>query len=81
MTMPLTNEQITALLSEPSRQDFFEFINDMKRRKSWKSREFASELKKNFPDVDEGPLHNGQHLEMSGNHDPTWLVSGNEKII
>ena len=33
------------------------------------------------PDVDEGPLHNGQHLEMSGNHDPTWLVSGNEKII
>ena len=33
------------------------------------------------PDVDEGPLHNSQHLEMSGNHDPTWLVSGNEKII
>lgn len=29
------------------------------------------------PDVDEGPLHDSQHLEMSGNHDPTGLVSEN----
>ncbi len=33
------------------------------------------------PDVDERPFHDGQHLEMSGNHHPTWLVSKNGKIV
>ena len=33
------------------------------------------------PDVDEGPLHDGQHLEVSGNHDPTRLVSENLRKI
>ena len=33
------------------------------------------------PDVDERPLHNGQHLEMGGYHHTAWLVSENRKIV
>ena len=33
------------------------------------------------PDVNERPLHDGQHLEMSGYHYPAWLVSENRKIV
>ena len=32
-------------------------------------------------DVDEGPLHDGQHLEMSGDHDSTWLVSVSGEMV
>ena len=53
MTMPLTEEQITALLNDPTNEDFFHYINDMRSRKSWSSRTFASELKTKFPDVDD----------------------------